>query len=215
MDLLPHNLAEQERQVYGSQPHQSVRTGDVVMDCGANVGVFVRTALQAGAKLVVAVEPSPENLVCLRRNFEAELAQGSVVVVPKGVLDRQGTLDFAIRSDHTSNRFVLDARRWSTAGYVQLPVTTIDKLVDELSLSDVNFIKMDIEGSEQPALKGAMQTLKRFRPRLAISVYHRADDPDMIPDLVRSAGVGYQMQCGACSFDRKRFRLKPEIMFFN
>ena len=50
---LPEMLAEQQRDVYGTGEHD-VHPGDVVLDCGANVGVFTRRALKRGAKLVVA-----------------------------------------------------------------------------------------------------------------------------------------------------------------
>jgi len=77
--VLPWNLAEQERKIYGTG-ELAVRAGDIVLDCGANVGVYVREALDAGAKLVVAIEPGPENLECLRRNFMTEIAAGRVIV---------------------------------------------------------------------------------------------------------------------------------------
>src|SRR5258708_1143535 len=53
--VLPFNLAEQERKIYGVG-EQDVRPGDVVLDCGANVGVYTREALKNGAKLVVSIE---------------------------------------------------------------------------------------------------------------------------------------------------------------
>jgi hypothetical protein len=53
--VLPFNLAEQERKIYG----ESLRPGDVVLDCGANIGVFTREALRAGARGGGAGEPAP------------------------------------------------------------------------------------------------------------------------------------------------------------
>jgi FkbM family methyltransferase len=46
-----------------------VRAGDVVLDCGAGIGLFARQALKRGARTVIAIEPVPENLECLRRNL--------------------------------------------------------------------------------------------------------------------------------------------------
>ena len=65
-----------------------------MLDCGANVGTFTRKALQAGAKLVVAIELEPRNYSCLRRNFEREIRDGRVIVVTKGVWDKDDTLRF-------------------------------------------------------------------------------------------------------------------------
>jgi hypothetical protein len=81
--VLPFNLAEQARDIY-SVPEVHIQTGDVVLDCGANIGVFTRQALNKGAAKVIAIEPAPENLECLRRNFPAEIAAGKVVVRQDG-----------------------------------------------------------------------------------------------------------------------------------
>src|SRR5256885_2849662 len=80
--VLPFNLAEQERKIYGVG-EQDVRASDIVLDCGANVGVFTREALKHGAKRVVAIEPAPENIECLRRNFKQEIADGRVILYEK------------------------------------------------------------------------------------------------------------------------------------
>jgi hypothetical protein len=56
----------------------------------------------------------------------------------------------------------------------------------------VDFIKMDIEGSELEALKGAEETIRRFRPRMAISIYHKDDDYFTIPLFIRNLELGYR-----------------------
>ena len=71
--VLPFNLAEQEREVYGTGD-RAVHPGDVVLDCGANVGTFTRTALRHGARLVIGFEPAPENIEVYRRNFHDEIS---------------------------------------------------------------------------------------------------------------------------------------------
>jgi FkbM family methyltransferase len=69
---------------------------------------------------------------------------------------------------------------------------TIDTFVAERGLERVDMIKMDIEGAEVPALKGATRTIARHRPKLAISVYHRWDDLLTIPALIRAIHPGYK-----------------------
>lgn len=66
------------------------------MHAGANVGVFTRKALWAGASKVIAIEAGPENLECLRRTFAAEIADGRVVLYSKGIWDKDDILKFAI-----------------------------------------------------------------------------------------------------------------------
>lgn len=60
------------------------------------------------------------------------------------------------------------------------------------ALARVDFIKMDIEGSEAAALQGAAQTLARHRPRLAISAYHMPADLWELPALIRELNPGYR-----------------------
>src|SRR5215467_14501965 len=98
--VLPFNLAEQERKIYGVG-EQDVHSGDIVLDRGANVGVYTREALKNGAKLVVSIEPAPENIECLRRNFAAEIAAGRVILYPKGVWDKDEMLVMRVDPDNS------------------------------------------------------------------------------------------------------------------
>ena len=70
---------------------------------------------------------------------------------------------------------------------------------------------MDIEGSEMQALEGGIETVRRFRPRLAISLEHRPSDPDRIPELVRRLWPGYVTQCGPCA--NVNGHIQPDVMF--
>ena len=69
----------------------------------------------------------------------------------------------------------------------EVRVTTIDQMVAELGLPRVDFITMDIEGAEKPALRGAAQTLRKFKPRMAIASEHLPDDvyKRMLAELAR------------------------------
>ena len=189
-------FAEQESGIYGSGD-AGVQPGDVVLDCGANVGTFTRAALEAGAKLVVAIDPSPPVLEALRRNVAEGVAEGRVLIVEKGVWDREDTLPFIMTPDnYGAHHLSLEAS--DEQSVINVPLTTIDNLVAELNLDRVDFIKMDIEGAEQKALMGAQDTLAKYKPRLAIAAYHSPDDQTRIPAIVRAARTDYEMGCGGC-----------------
>ena len=85
---------------------------------------------------------------------------------------------------------VLDRYQGSRTGRIIIEVLTrkkpvfLDAIVARFGLPRVDFIKMDIEGSEKQALAGAAQTLKRFKPRMALAAYHKPEDPAAIPALV-------------------------------
>ena len=77
----------------------------------------------------------------------------------------------------------------SESGNIEVPVADIDSLVND----QVTFIKMDIEGSEYEALKGAKNTIKMYKPRLAISVYHKLQDIWDIPKLILELNPNYKL----------------------
>ncbi len=207
---LPFNLSEQENAIYGTG-ERAVRAGDIVLDCGANIGVYTRTALDAGARLVIAIEPAPENIECLRRNFTSEVASGRVIIYEKGVWDKDDFLIINVAPGNpAADSFVITPQGSQTGQ--RAPLTTIDKLTAELKLERVDYIKMDIEGAEQRAILGARETLRRFRPRLALSSYHVPDDPQKIPQLVRAAWPGYRMECGPCTYANGN--LRPDVLYF-
>lgn len=73
---------------------------------------------------------------------------------------------------------------------VSIPVTTIDNTIDPCDR--VTMIKMDIEGSELEALKGAMETILRDKPKLAISIYHKMEDMWEIPLYIKELVPEYR-----------------------
>ena len=90
-------------------------------------------------------------------------------------------------------------------------MTTVDKLVAELRLPRVDFIKMDIEGAERKAIMGARNTIARFRPRMALCIYHVHGDETMVPKLVHDAVSDYKVgKTCLCAPDR----VQPEVAFF-
>ena len=208
--VLPWNLAEQQRQIYGTGD-RAVKAGDVVLDCGANVGTWTRTALDQGASLVVAFEPAPENIESYRRNFREQIAAGKVVLIPKGVWDKEDVL--VLRRDprnSAADTFVMLPGATDT---VEAPLTTIDRVVAELKLPRVDYIKMDIEGAEVRALAGARETLARFHPRLSIAAEHSPDDPVKIPAAVKAAWAGYSPACGPC-LETHEGHVRPDVLYF-
>lgn len=204
-DGLIYDLGEQNRNIYGTR----IRPGDIVLDAGANVGVFTRKALWAGASKVVAIEPGPENLECLRRNFASEIADGRVILYPKGVWNKDDVLKLRIDpKDSAEDSFV---RPIENAQLIDIALTTIDKIVQELRLPRVDFIKMDIEGAEQKAIVGAKDTIVKFRPRMALCIYHVQGDETMVPKLVHDARSDYNVsKTCLCAQDR----IQPEVAFF-
>jgi FkbM family methyltransferase len=164
--------------------------GDVVIDGG---GCWGDTALYFAHRVgpagqVICFEFVPENLEILRSNLELNPELGPRVKIAENALwDRSGdTLNFDGKGPGTS---VMGDQQTAMRSVQTL---SIDSLVKANGLQRVDFIKLDIEGAELQALKGAEQTIRRFRPKLAVSLYHSLDDFVEIPAYLRSLGLGYE-----------------------
>lgn len=208
--VLPQLIAQQVIDLYGDEEF-GVRKGDVVLDCGAHVGLFVQKALDRGARLVVAIEPAPINLMCLRRNFQNEIDEGRVIVYPKGVWDKEDVLPFyESPANSAADSFVMEAE--GDVVKHELPLTTIDQIKAELNLDRVDFVKMDIKGATERALRGAARTLSTDQPRLAISTEEWADQPQSILALIHELQPAYQSKCGACGVNPS-WEVEPLVVF--
>jgi len=190
-DLFPLRVVVWEqhiRKVYERGP-VAIRSGDVVFDVGSHLGAFTRFALQHGAGLIVAFEPEPTNIACYQRTFQREIADGRIILVEAALWEAPGTLDFTT-GQHSGAGSVHPVEGNSAR---LVPATTIDETVARLQLDRLDFIKMDIEGSERHALRGGRQSIARFSPRMAICIYHRPDDRVAVPQEVFAARSAYQM----------------------
>ena len=160
-----------------------VEPGDVVIEAGPWVGIFVRWALRYGASQVIAIEPVPDNVECLRRSLADEIAAGRVVVVEAAAWHSAGTVRM---KQAGPNNFTGGSEGWNVSedGEVEVRAVTIDEVVAELGLQRVDLIEMDIEGSERHALAGARETIQRFAPHVAACIHHLPDDPEAIPAVM-------------------------------
>ena len=182
-----------------------VRAGDIVLDAGGHLGESTLRALELGAARVVTFEPNPDNARALRKNLAMPIADGRVIVIEKGVYDRVGMLTFDQGADSASGEF-------EEGSGDALPITTIDRVVADLQLPRVDFIKMDIEGSEVPALRGAVETLRRFKPRVAVGTYHKGGDLAGVEQAVLTTRTDYQVTPTRClPYEASVF---PLLLFF-
>ncbi len=202
-------------EVYKDQIYQGhtvqIDEGDTVIDCGAHVGVATRYALERGARRVVSIEPDPVNLLCLRRNLADEIAAGAVIVVEKGVWKEETEIPF-MRNMHDSSQHIVPHQPVEDTAVFSIPVAPLDQIVSDLGLERVDFIKMDIEGSEREALQGGQETIERFRPEMAICTYHRHDDPAAVRAAIARTGVLYDIHARIPFVGHRQ--VQPKILFF-
>jgi FkbM family methyltransferase len=187
--------AEMLANVYDLGTLRRRTSGPVVLDCGANVGFFTRLALQSGAAHVVAFEPSPGNLVCLRQNLETEIETGKVTIIEKGVWDSDAILSFS-----SSNKANPGAHHISVDGMgdSQIPVTAIDVVCERLNLTRVDYLKLDVEGSEVVAIRGAARVIRESHPVLCVATEHTDDvfaNAVAVLETMREIDPSYRCVC--------------------
>jgi len=164
----------------------TVEPGDVVVDVGAHIGIFTRQALDLGAKKVIAIEADPANVTYFKLNHEQGLQLGNVMLVSAAALAEPRVARFTRLKTTVMTREAID-------GEFTVLGTTIDAVVEKANLSRCDFIKLDIEGGEAAALRGAVATITRFNPDLAVASYHRPTDATEIIGLMQSISPNYNV----------------------
>jgi len=126
----------------------------------------------------------------------SQLATNSnVVISPVGLWETQRRIPFEVSG--LSSRIAAELPQNTSAGAGQsIEVTSIDQFVEDNHIEKVDFIKMDIEGAELEALKGAVATLKRDRPQLAICLYHKKEHFFQIPLFLNRLLDNYTYRIG-------------------
>ena len=141
-----------------------------------------------------------------------EVAAGRVILVNAGVWDQVSKLSLKTPIGGNSGMPTLIGVAPGDPGATDVSVMPLDQIIAELGVDRVDFIKMDIEGSERQALNGAVKTLARFKPRMAICSYHLEDDPVRLPEIAKRTYSGYRIH--AKDFEIILGRLQPKVLFF-
>jgi len=154
--------------------------GEVYIDCGAFTGDTVNGFIRhcPGYKRIAAFEPDAKNYAQLLANHGGTR---DVDLHNAGAYDKEGGGFFSGHGEAAS----ITAE--NQGGTESIRVNTIDNL----NLEKVTFIKMDIEGAELNALKGAEKTILRDKPKLAVCIYHSNGDMLYIAEYIRQLVPGY------------------------
>lgn len=164
-----------------------------LIDGGACIGeIFDTFADYPTEQLkILCIEPESGNNQVLREKISHMNREEFVKVVPYGLWSTTATLQFAsqVTSGANYNCSIVET------GDTVIHTKAIDELCSEYAFLP-NLIKMDIEGAEIEALKGAAYVIKKVKPALAICLYHHFDDLWRIPELIHSLRPDYRMSLG-------------------
>lgn len=163
-----------------------------IIDCGAYIGDSIIPLCDRIPEKTVhyyAFEPDAENASIIRNNIEFSRVCDTLHVMEYGVGNRDQKMYFELpeSKQKDAGRFIDNPTGNED---VALEIRKIDGL--ELKIDGTVYIKMDIEGSELSALEGAAELIKKYRPYMAICVYHRKNDLIQIPLYIKSLVSDYQ-----------------------
>lgn len=153
---------------------------EVFVDAGAYDGQTTLEFIKhcPNYKSIYVFEPSKQNLSLAKKNLNSF---ENIFFIPKGLSNKQEIISFNDNAGSASNI--------SLSGGVDIETDTLDTLIKERT----SFIKMDIEGAESLAIEGMSQHIINDHPKLAISVYHKADDLWKIPMQILAIRNDYNL----------------------
>lgn len=165
---------------------ESKSNGEVFVDCGAYTGDTLKEFLRVydDFDTYLAFEPDPDNFRQLAETIEG---------LPSSVKRKIKCFRLAVSNCNKSVFFEAKGTGSScinpNAQEMEIACIDLDSIIANLNPT---IIKMDIEGSEQDALEGAIKVIQDYRPKLAICAYHKPDDIWMIPLLINSYCKDYE-----------------------
>lgn len=171
-----------------------VKPGDVVIDGGGCWGdsALYFAGLSGPAGRVFSFEFLESNLRVFSKNLELNPGLADRIRILERPLWSDAKTFFTVKGDGPATRVspVPEGSGEIPAGAI--PGISIDAFVEENGLDRLDFIKMDIEGSEPQALAGSLNSIRRFRPHLALCVYHHPLDFVRLAESVAALQLGYR-----------------------
>lgn len=162
---------------------------EIFIDCGAFTGDTIlrfKRACHGKYKSIIAFEANPISF----KQLQAQHVK-NCTCLNCGVWDKPDTLLFSSQARETDKLIDTKVERLQQKQpqLLKVPVNAIDNIP---ACSNMTFLKMDIEGAEINALKGAEKTIRQNSPALAIAIYHSDQDLLNIPLWIMSLGLNYK-----------------------
>lgn len=124
-----------------------IKPGDVVLDIGGHVGIFTLFALYQGAGKVYTFEPTPQNIKIIKENMKVN-SYKNIEVINKAVAGKSGEVKLYINTEDSGNTLSEVGYNGQFENYINVSSTTLEKIFKRYSLGQVDFMKLDCEGSE-------------------------------------------------------------------
>lgn len=174
-----------------SHPNIYLRDCEWVMDCGSCEGYYSLYAIRNHAKKIIAVEPFDKMVGALKRTFSREIKRKQMYII-EAALGRASGFAYLNTDQQYVSEFNITHN--SKKESKKIALTTIDDIVSKMGLREEGIIKMDIEGLEVEALAGAKVTLKKYKPKLAVAVYHGYNNANKCRDIIKRCNPHYEIE---------------------
>jgi len=194
LDIILSHSSDYGRYIGGEGPYLykkvQIKSGDIVVDAGANIGMFSALASHLGA-IVYAFEPVKDT----REKYLEQTARlnNNINIIPLALIDKNGIAEIQIVRERLSNSSSMVLSRENSTKEI-INTITLDDWVKQNNIPRVDFIKADIEGAERLMLQGAKNVLKTYAPKLAICIYHLPDDKEVLTSLILEANPNYKIE---------------------
>lgn len=144
----------------------------VLVDVGASVGTFCLLAKFVSLSGLCVFEPNPDAFAVLKENLALNGLAGQARCFDCALSDG-GAASLKVPTDPRDSGLATLGQplRFSSFNELEIEIRRLDDVVDESGLTRLDFLKLDTEGAELLVLKGAEQTLLRFRPKLLLEFY--------------------------------------------
>lgn len=176
---------------------------DVVIDAGCCEGYFAKLALENGASKVYCFEPGEIMVNCLKQTFAQDILAERIEIVQMLLGANECCFSFLEDpQDPTIGRILIDNINKNNSSSYPVNMTSLDSFCAFNSLNNVDYIKIDVEGSEPDVIEGARGVIKSSAPRIAVAVYHAPHHANYIQELIYSINKEYKFEIkGLVDFD--------------
>jgi FkbM family methyltransferase len=222
--LVKPDWEEKEREFMTQLNLNNNNNNAIVMDIGANIGIYtiLLSHIYPKAK-IIAIEASPTIFEMLRSNCKLNnlvFSGSNVLLINKAISDKDDiTTEFYEKHSMSTmlKEFLTNLSSTILTNQDELNkrvirTITIDNLVETININEISLLKIDVEGAEVLALKGAIKTLTQKKIKNMIIEYHSLENYNYIVKLLEEEELGYTIVNSQERFNKEKEFVNGHIM---
>lgn len=222
--LVKPDWEEKEREFMTQLNLNNNNNNAIVMDIGANIGIYtiLLSHIYPKAK-IIAIEASPTIFEMLRSNCKLNnlvFSGSNVLLINKAISDKDDiTTEFYEKHSMSTmlKEFLTNLSSTILSNQDELNkrvirTITIDNLVETININEISLLKIDVEGAEVLALKGAIKTLTQKKIKNMIIEYHSLENYNYIVKLLEEEELGYTIVNSQERFNKEKEFVNGHIM---